>query len=1074
MFVKNLRNGTRFSKRSFHGNFNVDSLNEVSFKYKTTSDIAGMKEYQQHGDHLVQSRIMNYGNNKNNDNTVRHLNLNSEDHKREQELVNKIKSGPSHDVFFNNNQNRDSIIELKILEINGKLDSKIRGICDMLKLNHESKATDIKVLEQALLEANKKDLLFLKSNQSLGFPVEKVHKFTPDDSLFMEHEFTLLFHYKIINNQAFNLKNVATKIRLLNTELNLKQLLYIINNLTKIGRFQDVKDFLEIYFNTENIDLNSLKCINLSKEFFYKMLDYDSSASIDENKVKIEILDNLIKLYYETNDYKYLKDLIRLRERHSTIQLIDSSTLFIRIMIRIMGNYNPYYIINICNNYIQKQNIKYEPLDKLAFYKLLESMTKIDDPYLLGDFIEQWEPIIYKGSRAYQDPICIVIVERFKQTLLSPKTQPGISSGVFRGKNTLYLDTFDFSKTKIQHFKIYKHMSTLLANFENDLHYKPIRKVTDLIDKIVSNKLQLDPLAVSYFVNNILKISCNNIAGMPNLVNHLFNCNIKSYNGVDLLDFSYYLIRTEYYKNRYEIFMNFFKYKPELVYTNLSTIIDMFIKNNPSLIGEFELLLKCYRSTMTLDNSKQIRNSHNFNKNFSKHFKNNDKNSIQPSLHLTDLVSISEYNFLDIDAYKRAHYLGKIEFINYLTRFRPIILKYFANMESNKKQNEIFHNDSKFLIGIHKEMLALVDKPIIYNDLTRDFHKECIKSLFNTLLRRKIPFEQQKEAIAFYRNKFYDKFNIEMDQIIFKGKIRSLVEERYVFMKNNISKTRIAGFDTMSVGQQQIAIFKEAQNWKGKNDCDRELNEKAISIFVGHLRDIQYSISATGGRTSKITWSPNNKLNIQCFMEEVIIFLQSSNLLIAMCEVMKLYLSGFGSRKIFKNTDIKIVNSKKLDSNSEKDQEYTKTGDPYFRYIGEKPLKRIDLAIHRLVTRYDITDEHLKTYTKVSNNVAHIFRGKFKKEIKLDTDLQSSIPFNCDDLEVDLLEKRNLLLDIQATYSNTKIFFVLKLLQEFLSVREVYNKNVNKMKNIGIGRLEDILLVLNKTDGLMPKGKDDE
>lgn len=1074
MFVKSLRNGTRLSKRLFHGNFNVDSLNEVSFKYKTTSDIPGMKDYQENGDHLVQSRIMNYGNSNNNDINLMNLNSNNEDLKREQELVNKIKSGPGHDVFFNNNQSKDSIVELKILEINGKLDFKIRSICEMLKLDQEPKVTDIKVLEDALLEANKKDFVFVKSNQSIGFPVDKVHKFTPDDSCFMENEFTLLFHYKIINNQAFNLKETAKKIRLLNTELNLKQLLYIINNLTKVGRFQDVKDFLEIYFNTENDDLNGLKCINLSKEFFYKLLNYDSSATVDENKIKIEILDNLIKLFYETDDYKYLKDLIRLRERHSSIQLVDSSTLFIRIMIRIMGNYNPYYIINICNNYIQKQNIKYEPLDKLAFYKLLESMTKIDDPYLLGDFIEQWEPIIYKGSRAYQDPMCIVIVERFKKTLLSPKTQPGITSGVFRGKNTLYLDTFDFPNAKIQHFKIYRHMSTLLVHFENDLHYKPIRKVTDLIDKIVSNKLELDPLAVSYFVNNILKISCNNITGMPNLVNHLFNCNIKSYNGVDLLDYSYYLIRTEYYKNRYEIFMNFFKYKPELVYTNISTIIEMFIKNNPSLIGEFELLLKCYRSTMTLDNEKQIENSHNFNKNFSKHFKNTDKASIKPLMYLNDVVSISEYNFLDIDAYKRAHYSAKIEFINYFSRFRPLLLKLFANMESNKKQNEIFHNDSKFLVNIHRDMLALVDKPIIYNDLTRDFHKECIKSLFTALLRRRIPYVHQKEAIEFYRNKFYDKFNIEMDHIIFKGKIRNLVEERYDYMKNNISKLRIPGFDTMSVGHQQIAIFKEAHNWRTKNDCDRDLNEKAISIFVEHLRGIQYSLSATAGRTSKITWSPNNKLNIQCFIEEAIAFLQGSNLLIAMCEVLKLYLCGFGDRKLFKNTDIKIENSKRLHSDSEKYQEYTKTGDPYFRFIGEKSLKRIDLAIHRLVWRYDITEEHLKTYTIVSDNVAEIFKGKYKKEIKLHTDLQPAIPFNCDNLEIELLEKRNLIIEITATYSHTKIFFVLKLLKEFLKVREVYNKNVTKFKSIGVGRLEEMLVVLSKTDGLLPKGKDDD
>ena len=1066
MFLHNLRNtSTKLIKKLSYSTFNIDSLNEVKLLYKTTSDIPVMQEYQRSGDDLVQSKIMNHVNNKKNTKKTKSFlgkSQNANYNKEEEELVNTINAGPSHDVFFNNNQNRDSIIELKYLTFTNKLDTDIRTICGKLLLHNDPKSADIDLLEDALSKANGKDMKFINTNRANGYQVDKVHKYELDDTLFMKHEYTLLFHYKMLNNQMFDLKAIAKKLRVLNADLNLKQFLYIINNLTKIGRFQDVKDFLEIYFDFENQGLDETKPLDLSKLFFYKYLNYDFKSDVDENKVKIEILENLIKIYYETNDYTYLKDLIRLRERLSPIKLVDNTTMFIRIMIRLMGNYNPYYIINISNNYIQQQNTKYEPLDKMLFYKIMESMIKFNDAFLLADFIEQWEPVIYKGTRVYLDPLCIVMIERFKETLINSKAYPQVSAGVFRHKVDLYLNKFNDFKTRIENFKTYKHMSKLLVNFENDLHFKPIRSVTDLLDKIASNELLLDPLAVSYFVSNTLKISCNNIIGMPNLVNHLFNCKIKSYNGVELLDYSYYLIKTEYYKNRYDIFMNFFKYKPELVYKNLSTIIEMFMKNNPSLIIEFELLLKCYRSTMSLDNEQMIQNLHDFNKNFDHYFRTTKYDQKKPVVLVNDETKPLEYRFLDINRFKRSHYIDKIKYIDYFCRYRPSILKIVGKLVSDKKQLDITKNDVKFFSKIYKEVLPLLDNSILYNEFPREFQKSCINTAYNSLLRRKIPTNYQMAIINYYRNKFYHKYNIEFDHTIFKNKIRILLEERHAEVKEEIFSTHSGQIEHHPVAKQQHLLAEKVKNIIKKNDRDTELNEKAIAIFIGHLRDIQYSISETAGRTNRLTWSPNNKLNIQLFMEDAITYLQSSNLLLAMSEVLKLYLSAFGDKKLFRNTDIKIDKQKRIPSDSKDNQEYTKTADPYFRFINPKTLKRIDLAILRLVNMHEITNTHLKMYSSIIKT----FEAKYGETINLESSLEPTIPFNTNNSNMNLLEKHNLLKDIKENYKDTEIFFVLKLLKELLSAREVYSETVSKTKSIGIARLENILDILNKIESL--------
>ncbi|OBA26031.1 hypothetical protein HANVADRAFT_3157, partial [Hanseniaspora valbyensis NRRL Y-1626] len=55
---------------------------------------------------------------------------------------------------------------------------------------------------------------------------------------------------------------------------------------------------------------------------------------------------------------------------------------------------------------------------------------------------------------------------------------------------------------------------------------------------------------------------------------------------------------------------------------------------------------------------------------------------------------------------------------------------------------------------------------------------------------------------------------------------------------------------------------------------------------------------------------------------------------------------------------------------------------------------------------------------------------------------------------------------IKENYKDTEIFFVLKLLKELLSAREVYSETVSKTKNIGIARLENILDILNKIESL--------
>ncbi|SGZ40379.1 uncharacterized protein HGUI_02579 [Hanseniaspora guilliermondii] len=374
-----------------------------------------------------------------------------------------------------------------------------------------------------------------------------------------------VFYYETFLKSDTSVRYYIRAMKYTNFCIDINQLNYIIKNIIKSGRYNEVDEVLEelhVYDSIKEQEQSMLKPPTLLTSGFFETLFQRNN---EDTIAKIELLDNIIKVYYELNDYRYLKELIRYRERFHTDKIIDTEIMFIKVNWRINSNYNVKYIVKIINDFVQYQDMKYEKMDRFLFYKVLDQLFSTGDIELISFFLNsyktQFDPTI--------DPLVVLMMSRFK----SHYVEDTISNMFY------YLNNFKYQI----HFKEY--------SLKSEIHQ--CGRLLHLVNKQIDISLILNskhcrqlmktnhqfPIG-SYFIEKLLKINSKKIINQKTVFNFLNKHNIVPLNldGTSNLDLTYYRMLLAYELKDMKYFTH-----------------ELSKSSFPKLMEYFELYLKIYR-----------------------------------------------------------------------------------------------------------------------------------------------------------------------------------------------------------------------------------------------------------------------------------------------------------------------------------------------------------------------------------------------------------------------------------------------------------------------------------------------
>ena len=680
-----------------------------------------------------------------------------------------------------------------------------------------------------------------------------------------------LFYYKTILMNDTSVKYLIKNMKYTNFEINIHQLNYIVKNLIKAGRLNEVDEVLEELASQSLLNNAAAytmvkRRILLKDDFLEKLFVKDGVNT----SAKIQLLDNLIKLYYELNDYRYLKELIRYRERFYTDKIIDNELMFIKLSWRLKSNYNCKIISAMCNDFVKFENTKYQKMNKTIFYKLLESILANGELELIASFLKTFQ----NQFNTTKDPLTTLMVSRFKMQYLEPQiTSKLYCQNLIKFK--LYFEGYDFNNK-------YGNFGKLLNHVNKQLDLSIILKNNQFI--MLLNK-EYDSSAVSYFLESLLKINSKKILNQSEIFRVLKKSNKKFSNldNTEKLDIKYYrLLLAKELKDINYLKNEFLKKSCLSLINNLDIFLDAF--NDVNLkISEQLLMVLLNNSTASVQSFEDEISSKiiSFNKVLAFHKLNQEKIN---KLMLSN-TKLTEQDLMNI---QRLHYKDKI----YTTRF---VIKNWKEYKKILKYRKTSNIPAVVIPPVTKllDLENLFKNPFIYNNLSK---VELTQSISLNYYLRFLLFDY--DAIEYneflvIKNNFKHILPVELAHRSFHYALAVKQVEDINNINREAKETIFKNYDNPTQTQFMVLKKRRLKRKYYRESFNQEINEFCVFNFLETLSDFETTMKTTYPKRDMLLGSDYFKIQLQEFVENSLELMLNQHYYIAASQVMKRYLSSY-------------------------------------------------------------------------------------------------------------------------------------------------------------------------------------
>lgn len=883
-------------------------------------------------------------------------------------------------------------------------------------LNTIKRAKDVDVPPQRLNSISDfKDITTRARSSSL---VSFGHHNITNEDIFNDFV-TNLFHHKSILMNDTSVRFYIRSMKYTDFCIELKQLNYIIKNIIKTGRYNEVDEVLEeihMFNGFNEQDFSMIKKPTLLNNGFFDNLFQRKN---NNNMVKVELLDNLIKVYYELNDYRYMKELIRYRERYHTDKIMDTELMFIKVNWRINSNYNHRSLARIINDFVQYQGIKYAKLDKSMFYKILEQLLSTGDIELISFYLN-----VYKEQfNTTKDPVVLLMLSRFKS--------------VYLGENTPNMFYYQRTSKYQLHFKDY--------TLKGDIHLcgrllHLVNKDIDIL-RILNNKTCLeliktknkDPIG-SYFIEKLLKINSKKIINQEQIFDLLSKENIipSNLDGSSELDLNYYRMLLAYEFKDMQYFKN-----------ELSKDL------SPSMMEHFDLYLKMYREfypkmaenlLIVLMNNSIVKADEEVNP------KVIEFNRMLAS------YKLDQEKFHKLIFSKATHVIDDLINIQRLNHEDKIlvsrhILKKWKHGYRSLLGNEKLKKVSKFQLPPTLTLLnlnSIFRNPFIEENLRKSnlYQAISVNYYLNFLLTDYDEYTYNDFLLT--KSHFRNIFPVELLTRVFHRSVASEELEVIKEVDKGVATAVVKKYEAPTVvSHKKMLKARLKRKWHNES-FHHGLNDQTLFQFLETLREFEQTMK-TLVHSRDLLRLPYFKLQLQAFMENSIIIMLHRHRYTAASMVLKRYIWSY------------VYNF------------MSETSEPLFEAPSSKMLSAIRSVKGNFLKLLNVKEEAVVFYDVFLQNLKKLNTesGMDTKngKIILSDKLVDDLPYkNIKYTYKDMMATRRFFDELRTKFPKLKLYWILRMFDELKKVNTVL---LLKSRNNNEKATQDLMVIYEKLNSYL-------
>lgn len=888
---------------------------------------------------------------------------------------------------------------------------KYERFMDEQLLNTIKRAKDVDVPPQELKSISDFKELTTKARSRLLISFRH-HNITNEDIFndFIRN----LFHHKTILMNDTGVRFYIRSMKYTDFCIDLKQLNYIIKNIIKTGRYNEVDEVLEelhLFNGINEQDFSMVKKPTLLNNGF---LDRLFQRENNDSMVKVELLDNLIKVYYELNDYRYMKELIRYRERYHRDKIMDTETMFIKVNWRINSNYNHKFITKIIHDFVQFQGIKYEKLDMPMFYKILEQLLTIGDIELISFYLNAYRDQFDTA----QDPLVLLMLSRFRSFYLGDNT-PNASYYQRKLQYQMYFKDYTLKNDIHQ-------CGRLLHLVNKDMDISLILKDQNCLELIKTKNKH--PIG-SYFIETLLKINSKKIINQKQVFELLSKENITPSNldGTAELDLNYYRMLLAYEFKDMEYFKN-----------------ELSKESSPSMMEHFDLYLKMYREfypkmaenlLMVLMSNSIVKAEDEvnpkvvaFNKMLTSYKMDQEKYNKLIFSKATPIID-------DLIHIQRLHHEDRI-----LTS-RHILKKWQYGYESllgKARQKEV----SKFQLPPTETLLSMDSifrNPFIEESLKKNSLCQAIS--MNYYLRFLLSDYDECSFNDFLQTKrhFRNIFPVELLTREFHRSVASDELEVVREVDKGVAAAVVKKYEVPTVANYKTMLNTRLKRKWYSESFHQGLNDECLLQFLKALREFEETAKLLVHNTDLLKL-PYFKLQLQAFMENSIIAMLHRHRYISASMVLKRYLWGY------------VYNF------------MSETSEPLVEWPSRKMLSVVKNVKETFLGLLNVKEEAVVFYDVIYENLKKLSADSEANtedaKIILSNKLVDDLPYkNKQYTYKDMLATRRFFDELRTKFPKSKLYWILKMFDELKKVNNVlFKKNKKKHEKA----TQDLLVIYEK------------